>query len=196
MDVDADMTTSHPEAAPAGPGDRPIDYKDRHPDWRLDDSLGVLLSRLIRSAGLLGPGQPLLGEPVSLSEAFALAELAGDAPLSQRDLAERLGLEKSTVSRLVAGLERSGQVSRERDPVNRRFYRITLTGKGRSTAERLVAGMRQRHAQILGAMTEAEREALTVGVAALLRSMGQVPPVESPPSATATATAAPEGRDR
>jgi len=176
MDVGADMT------------------KDRHPGWGLDDSLGILLSRLIRSAGLLRPDQPLLGQPVSLSEAFALAELAGDAPLSQRDLAERLDLEKSTVSRLVAGLERRGQVRRERDPANRRFYRITLTDTGHATAERLVTGMRQRHAQILAAMSEAERQALTVGVSALLRAMGQLPPLESAPGATATAALDDRGR--
>jgi DNA-binding MarR family transcriptional regulator len=185
------MTENRPGATGARPGDRAM---HRGPDWKLDDSLGTLLARLIRTAGLLQPDHPLLGQPVSLSEAFALAELIRDEPLSQRDLAERLDLEKSTVSRLVAGLERHGHVSRHRDPGNRRYYRITLTDLGRSTAERLATGMRQRHAEILAAMTEAEREALTIGVSALLRAMGQMPPLGSPPSAATTGT--PDDRDR
>lgn len=166
------MTDNRPEHAGAGAPP----WADHHgTDWGVEDSLGILLERLVRTAGLLQPDQPLLGQPVSLSEAFALAHLAGASPLSQRDLAERLGLEKSTVSRLIAGLERRGLVSRHRDPDNRRYYRIRLSETGRSTAGQLAAAMRRRHAQILGGMTEAEREALTLGVTALLRAMGQAP---------------------
>jgi DNA-binding MarR family transcriptional regulator len=178
------MTEDSPESTGTGPGSR----AGRHGHaWGVPDALGVLLDRLIRTAGLLQPDQPMLGQPVSLSEAYALAELAREAPLSQRDLAERLDLEKSTVSRLIAGLERRGQVSRQRDPGNRRFYQITLTDEGRSLVNRLAAGMRQRHAQILGAMTDAERDALAVGVAALLRAMGQLPSLASPPEVGAEA---------
>ena len=41
-----------------------------------------------------------------MSEVFALGELSEEGALSQQDLAGRLGLEKSTVSRLAAGMER------------------------------------------------------------------------------------------
>lgn len=103
--------------------------------------------------------------------------MAGDAPLTQRDLAERLDLEKSTVSRLLAGLEGRGLVSRRRNPMNRRFYQLTLTDRGRSVTSRLVASMHTHHARLLDAMTQAERDALATGVAALLRAMGQTPPL-------------------
>jgi DNA-binding MarR family transcriptional regulator len=161
-------------------------------DWPLRDWLGVLLARLIRAAGLLQPDQPLPGLPISLSEGFALAELAHTAPLTQRELAERLDLEKSTISRLVAGLERRGLVTRRRNPENRRYYQLTLTQHGRAAASRLATSMHQRHAQLLAAMTQAERDALATGVTALLRALGQAPPVASPPTATTT----PTGNDR
>jgi DNA-binding MarR family transcriptional regulator len=51
-------------------------------------------------------------------------------PASQQDLAARLHLEKSTVSRMAAGLEQRGLVVRERDPGNRRLYRLRLTERG------------------------------------------------------------------
>jgi DNA-binding MarR family transcriptional regulator len=138
------------------------------PDW-----LGDLLGQFIRTAGLLHPDQSLLGQPVSLSEGYALAELANAEPLTQRDLAERLGLEKSTVSRLVAGLERRGLVLRRRDPDNRRYYQLTLTEDGRAAARRLVTAMWTYHARIIAGMTAAEQEALATGLSALLRVMRQ-----------------------
>jgi DNA-binding MarR family transcriptional regulator len=139
------------------------------------DWLQALVPQLIRDAGLLRPEGPLPHHPISLSEGLALEGLRRGAALSQRDLADRLGLEKSTVSRLVAGLERRGLVIRERDPRNRRFYRLQLTDAGRSAAERLAASWRERHAQLLGAMTSSEREALAIGLAALVRALRQDP---------------------
>jgi DNA-binding MarR family transcriptional regulator len=67
--------------------------------------LHELLMDVVRAAGLLQPDQTVAGQPVSLSQAFALHELDTDTPLSQRDLAERLRLEKSSVSRLAAEME-------------------------------------------------------------------------------------------
>ncbi|HEY2956692.1 MAG TPA: MarR family transcriptional regulator [Actinomycetota bacterium] len=134
-----------------------------------DDWLQPLLQRLVRESGLLQPERHAPGSAVSVSEGFALAELARDAPLTQRALAERLRLEKSTVSRLVAGLERRGLVARERDPRNRRSYRLHLTRCGHAAAAGLAATYHRRHLELLAAMTPAERDALAVGLAALAR---------------------------
>jgi DNA-binding MarR family transcriptional regulator len=138
------------------------------------DWLGALITRMVRTAGFLQPDHPILpGEPVSLSETFALGEIANRSPLTQQDLAAHLGLEKSTVSRLVAGLERRGLVSRGRNPENRRSYQLTLTEHGHEVVHHLTEGMRAYHARILAAMTPAERDALAVGLGALLRAVEQ-----------------------
>ncbi len=146
------------------------------------DWLRPLIVQLIRASGLLQPDQPAPGHGGSLSEGFALAELAGNAPLAQRDLAERLGLEKSTVSRLLAGLERRGLVARERNPANRRFYQLRLTDRGRAAAAALAAAHRRRHLELLAAMTPAEREALAVGLRALVRALHAQPWTHGEPS--------------
>jgi DNA-binding MarR family transcriptional regulator len=67
---------------------------------------------------------------VSLSQAFALHELSAAGAMSQGELAERLHLDKSTASRMAAALERRGLLLRERDPGNRRLYRLRLTCEG------------------------------------------------------------------
>jgi DNA-binding MarR family transcriptional regulator len=130
-----------------------------------------LFMDLVRVAGLLQPDQELPGFSVSLSQAYALHELDMGAPLSQRELAERLMLEKSTVSRMVADLEDKGLVERERDPTNRRTYRLRLTKKGREFHTRIAAGYGAQYSQWTAAMTEVERSALLVGLPALIRAV-------------------------
>ncbi len=135
-----------------------------------DDELRRSLQRLIRLGGLLEPHQHA-GLKMSLSEVMALGELGDVEGMSQQELGQLLGLEKSTVSRLAAGLERRGWIARERTPSNRRFNQLRLTEEGRAVAERLGGELRARHEQLLGALTPAERDALVVGLAGLARAL-------------------------
>jgi DNA-binding MarR family transcriptional regulator len=134
-----------------------------------EDLLRRLLQQLAQAGGLLEVHDHG-GVRVSVSEVFALGELSEAGSMSQRDLAERLGLEKSTVSRLAAGMERQGWLVRERDPANRRLYRLRLTAKGRAAADRVGADLRARHAALLAALTPAERAGLVVGLEGLIRA--------------------------
>lgn len=131
------------------------------------DRLHELLMEFVRVAGLLQ-----VHENVSMSQAFALHELDfGGHPLSQRDLAERLRLDKSTVSRLAADLEREGLVVRERDPANRRLYRLRLTDAGRARHRSMRGTFHAQYQRWVGAMTAHERDALLTGLPALLRAV-------------------------
>src|SRR5689334_20967294 len=117
-----------------------------------DDELRRLMQRLVRLGGLLEPHQHD-GLTMSLSDVMALGELGDVEGMSQQELGQRLGLEKSTVSRLAGGLERRGWITRERTPSNRRLYQLRLTESGRALAEQLGAELRVRHELLLGALT-------------------------------------------
>ena len=130
--------------------------------------LHALLMDLIRAAGLLQSDE---SHAVSLSQAFALHELDADIPLSQRDLAERLHLEKSSVSRLAAEMERKGFLVRERDPDDQRQYRLRLTDHGRAHHAAMRRDFHQRYEAWVAGMTAAERAALLKGLPALIRVM-------------------------
>jgi DNA-binding MarR family transcriptional regulator len=138
-----------------------------------DDDAGLhrLLLELVRSIGLLHVVDAGPAGQVSLSELFALHELDRRDGLSQQDLTTVLGLEKSTVSRLVAGLEARGLVRRERDPGNRRFLRLALTDPGRELHAALGGLMHARQSDVLSGMTAAERRALSTGLTGLLRAL-------------------------
>jgi DNA-binding MarR family transcriptional regulator len=137
-----------------------------------DDVISTMLRRLIRAGGLL-EGHDQVGVQASLSEIMAIRELAEAPGLAQNDLAERLGLEKSTVSRLVTGLERHGWVRRDRDPANRRYLRLSLTAEGEATARRIGRHLHEHHRALLSGLTSSELEALAVGLSALARVVGE-----------------------
>lgn len=128
-----------------------------------------LLMELVRVVGLHQLDRAVPEHSVSLAQVFALHELDTGTSMSQRDLADRLRLEKSTVSRLVADLDRKGLLERERDPANRRVYRLRITPAGHA----LHAGMRDSQhpplARWVDALTPDERKALLIGLAALVR---------------------------
>jgi DNA-binding MarR family transcriptional regulator len=111
------------------------------------------------------------GINASASELFAMEELSA-SPLTQSELGRRLGLEKSTVSRLVSGLEAKGWVSRDRHLHNRRFSHVTLSSQGRDASRRAAADLKKRHTELFGALSEEERAALALGVGALTRLLG------------------------
>jgi DNA-binding MarR family transcriptional regulator len=141
-----------------------------HPDG--DDLHGLLLE-LVRSIGLLHVVDAGTAGQVSLSEVFALHELDAGGGLAQQELAARLALDKSTVSRLVAGLEERGLLVRERDPDNRRIVRLSLTPAGHRLHRDLGHAMHARQRSVLTEMSAAERSALGTGLAGLLRALHQ-----------------------
>ena len=126
---------------------------------------------LVRSFGLHRPDRTPCGRPVPVSEAHALMELAGGESLSQRDLALRLGLEKSTVSRLVSQLEERGWIDRARDPGDGRALQVRLTPAGRRAAEELGEARRAKFVRLLERIPEDEREHVRRGVEVLVEAM-------------------------
>ena len=139
-----------------------------------DDELRRLLQHLVRAGGLLEPNPPPHehgGVHVSMSEVFALGELSEAGALSQQDLAWRLGLEKSTVSRLAGGMEARGWLSRQREPTNRNYYQLRLTPEGQDVARRVGQDLSAHHAYLLDLLTPRERQALTTGLKGLIRAM-------------------------
>ena len=128
------------------------------------------------AAGPDAAGPAPARDPASLpslsgSEARALIELMSARGIAQGELAALLSLDKSTVSRLAAGLERKGWLRRGRDEDNQRYVRLYLTPQGGEVAERILQGWRSRQARILAALTEDERAGLSAGLRGLVRGL-------------------------
>ncbi len=108
---------------------------------------------------------------ISGSEARALIELMSARGIAQGELAGLLGLDKSTVSRLAAGLERKGWVRRGRDQDNQRYVRLYLTAQGGAIAARVLHAWDSRQARILAALSDDERAGLSAGLRGLVRGL-------------------------
>jgi|WetSurMetagenome_2_1015567.scaffolds.fasta_scaffold1040266_1 DNA-binding MarR family transcriptional regulator len=74
---------------------------------------------------------------VTLSQCHTLLELEKEDNISLKDLAVRLYLDKSTLSRIIEDLVNLGFVDREIPKTNRRSILIKLTKQGASVCKRI-----------------------------------------------------------
>ncbi|MFE7980141.1 MarR family winged helix-turn-helix transcriptional regulator [Streptomyces shenzhenensis] len=81
----------------------------------------------------------LAGVPLDRAAVALLRQIVDAEPLRPGELAQRLGVEASHVTRTVQQLQRSGYVSRVPDPDDRRAQRIELTDAGREAIGRVRA---------------------------------------------------------
>jgi DNA-binding MarR family transcriptional regulator len=131
------------------------------------DKLQRSFAGLIRSLGLLRPDTPPCGQPVTVTEAHAIAELHRCGPVAQQHLAELLRLQKSTISRLVDQLEEADLVAREVNPADRRSVLVGLTSNGHVRAERLAEARRSLFANLLEHLGPDDRATVVAGLARL-----------------------------
>ncbi|MBD1549383.1 bifunctional helix-turn-helix transcriptional regulator/GNAT family N-acetyltransferase [Roseibium aggregatum] len=92
---------------------------------------------LVREHGYME--RTLAGTDLSPSAVHTIIELGETGSLTSKELADRLNLEKSTISRLVQALEKRGEITSERQETDGRSFRITLTDQGRRTLAVLAA---------------------------------------------------------
>ncbi|GHF57153.1 MarR family winged helix-turn-helix transcriptional regulator [Streptomyces thermodiastaticus] len=105
----------------------------------------------------------LAGVPLDRAAVALLRQIADCTPQRPSELAHRLGVEASHVTRTVQQLERSGYVSRVPDPDDRRAQRIRLTGQGRDAIGRIrEAGARGMEAALSGWSAEELRQLATL----------------------------------
>ncbi|MEW2352401.1 MarR family transcriptional regulator [Spirillospora sp. NPDC029432] len=95
-------------------------------------------------------------------------------PVSQRELIGRIGIDKSTMFRLIDELEEGGLVARERAPRDRRAYSIVLTDRGEETLAEARRTAERVDGQVFGRLTAADRRTL----AGLLRRLAEA---DAPP---------------
>jgi DNA-binding MarR family transcriptional regulator len=79
----------------------------------------------------------LAGVPLDRAAVALLRQVADSDPLRPGELAARLGVEASHVTRTVQQLQKSGYVTRVPDPQDRRAQRIQLTETGRQAIARI-----------------------------------------------------------
>ena len=95
---------------------------------------------------------------VTFTQCHALVEIGRAGNISLNDLADLLGLDKSTMSRTINTLVNNNMVIREIDPADRRYISIKLTGDGERTFREIEANMEDYFTKVYHAIPEAKRE--------------------------------------
>ena len=83
-----------------------------------------------------------------------------DGPVTQRDIGERLVVDKSNITGLIDRMETAGVVKRVPVPDDRRSYHIRMTAKGRKLAEELDAAYDRRVQTVMRRLNKAEQQQL------------------------------------
>ena len=140
-----------------------------------EPDVGELQGRLVafvRAFGLHRGDETPCGAPIPVSEAHALAVLseAGEGGLGQDELARRLGLTKSTVSRLVDQLAGRRWAERRSRPDDGRRRAVVLTAAGREVAAEVAGRRAARMGQLLERIPEGERAAVLAALDTLVEA--------------------------
>jgi len=118
---------------------------------------------------------------VSMSQCMTLELLHNEGPLAIGDLSERLGLDASTVTRVVDVLVRDTLVRRSRNELgDRRRVAISLTPAGRRLARRLESNADEYCERILQRLPAGRHEDVVHALRVLVDALDDLPDVCQP----------------
>ncbi|WP_433267417.1 MarR family winged helix-turn-helix transcriptional regulator [Actinosynnema sp. CS-041913] len=92
---------------------------------------------------------------------LVLRMLAVVGPCSQQTLSEELRIDRSVMVGIAEELQKARYVSRERNPEDRRAYRISLTEAGESALFRAQGSVPKFLNDVFAPLTQAERDQFT-----------------------------------
>jgi len=113
---------------------------------------------------------------VTMSQCMTLEALVREGRSTVSSLADTLGLDKSTVTRVVDVLVRDGLLTRKRDEkTDRRRVFVALTPRGRALARKLEQAADAYCERILDRLPEARRPQVLEALEILVTALEQLP---------------------
>jgi DNA-binding MarR family transcriptional regulator len=95
-------------------------------------------------------------------------------PLTPKDIAGRMGVVKSRITKIIDGLMDKGLIQRAKDPEDSRVWRLGLTLQGRKKLATINRSLVDANAKILSSMSPEQRHTLLIHLEALRNSMESV----------------------
>lgn len=140
------------------------------------ESVREKLQVFVRRFGLLNASccDECCGEQVTMAQSHILFEIRRLESPSMQRVAEELGMDVTTFSRQVKGLEGKGFVARQVSPDDRRVSLLGLTGEGRRVLEQIDRYMTDKIEQIFSTMTLFERETVVSALGLLNEAVARV----------------------
>lgn len=112
---------------------------------------------------------------VTLPQYRALVVLATRGPHRGTDLAEALGVNPSSATRLIERLSRAGLIRRTRLRADRRAVRVALTPQGRDLVAQVTQRRRREVEQLLEALPAEQHQQVITALHAIADAAGEAP---------------------
>lgn len=125
------------------------------------------LRTLVKSLGILEKDEGYCCG-LTYTHHCAIIEIARNPDMALKDLAEKLGLDKSTMSRAVNNLVNKDLLTLETLPENRKFVKIGLTEKGQSLSTKIETASEEYYQSILDSIPENKRTQVIESIDILL----------------------------
>ncbi|SOC45832.1 MarR family transcriptional regulator with acetyltransferase activity [Rhizobium subbaraonis] len=136
------------------------------------DAIRAVSRQLVRELGFMGGD--FGGTDLPPSAVHALIEIEGGG-VSARDLAMRLRLEKSSISRMLRKLVEAGAVQEEAGSEDGRVKRLSLTEAGRKRVEAIHAFARAQVSGALGRLGPGQDHTVLEGLRLYAEALGATP---------------------
>lgn len=124
-------------------------------------TLSVLIAQVGRAHRQLA-GELLAEVGLYPGQEFLLFQLWQQDGLTQRELANRLGIEPPTVTKMLQRMEQTGLIRREPDPADARLSRVSLTDHGRAQRAEIERIWTTLESRTVANLTQAEQNTLRV----------------------------------
>lgn len=157
---------SLPEPAESAEGAAPLGSRERARRKRKGLALGVLEGHLGYFVRRLQVwifqdfARTLAGFDIRPAQYSVLVVIEANPGLSQADLAERLGIERARLVRLLDRLEQRGLTRRQPSPSDRRSHALHLTREGQRALKRIKALAAEHEARLVEQLGPEKRAAL------------------------------------
>ena len=143
---------------------------ERHEVERLSD----LVNDLIRSLGLLQKEGARCCE-ITPAQSHIIYEIGRHPEITVNDLAHKLGLEKSTISRHVQGLIESGVVKSLHSIEDKRYLNLNLTEQGLAINQSITNSLAVYMEDIFNQISEEMRDQVAESLNLLLKAISKSP---------------------
>lgn len=112
---------------------------------------------------------------VTLRQFSVLAALSGNEGVSQSDLVNATGIDRSTLADMVQRMESSGLIKRADSKTDARAKSVSLTARGRKAYDKALPAVRSADAALFGSMAKTKQDALMQGLMGLVDEAAKGP---------------------
>ncbi|MEZ5998564.1 MAG: MarR family transcriptional regulator [Hyphomonas sp.] len=119
---------------------------------------------------------------ITLRQFSLLAALDGNDGVSQSDLVNATGIDRSTLADMVARMESGGLIKRASSKTDARAKSVSLTAKGKKSLDKALPAVQKADAALFAALPKVKQDALMSGLMGMTEAPAPAKPARKAPA--------------